>query len=157
VAQAPRFLVDGMVVRLGKYLRCLGYDAEWEHGTGTTALVRRARAEERILLTRNTRVGAELEPPPRWLALASADPVDQLGEVARTFELELEERLFTRCIRCNVELVGARPEEVEARVIEAVRARHTLFFTCPRCGTVFWRGSHVENTCRKLGLEPPQG
>jgi uncharacterized protein with PIN domain len=49
------------------------------------------------------------------------------------------------------------PRFLAARVVEAVRARHRLFFTCPSCGTVFWRGSHVENTCRKLGLEPPRG
>jgi len=153
---APRFLVDGMAVRLGKYLRCLGYDAEWEWGAGTRALVMRARAEERVFLTRNTRLGSEIAPPPRWLALASADPVEQLDQVARAFGLALEERLFTRCIRCNVELVAARPEEVAERVIEAVRARHRQFFACPRCGTVFWRGSHVENTCRKLGLAPPR-
>jgi hypothetical protein len=144
-----------MAVRLGKYLRCLGYDAEWEHGAGTRKLVHRAWVEERILLTRNTRLGSEIRPPPRWLALASEDPVEQLGEVARAFGLELEGRLFTRCIRCNVELATARPEEVAARVSEPVRARHRLFFACPSCGTVFWHGSHVENTCRKLGLEPP--
>ena len=153
---APRFLVDGMAVRLGKYLRCLGYDAEWEPGAGTAALARRARAEDRILLSRNTRLGQEIEPPPRWLPLAGEDPVEQLGQVARAFGLDTEERLFTRCIRCNVELDAARPEDVAARVIEPVRARHRLFFACPRCGTVFWRGSHVANTCRKLGLEPPE-
>jgi uncharacterized protein with PIN domain len=26
------------------------------------------------------------------------------------------------------------------------------FYTCPQCGTVFWKGSHVRNTCRKLRL-----
>jgi hypothetical protein len=26
---APRFLLDGMLIRLGKYLRCAGYDAVW--------------------------------------------------------------------------------------------------------------------------------
>src|SRR5262245_46976364 len=119
----PRFLVDGMAVRLGKYLRCLGYDAEWELGAGTPALARRARAEERVLPSRNTRLGADIEPPPRWIALASEDPVAQLGEVARALGLDLAGRLFTRCIRCNVELVAARPEEVAARVIEPVRAR----------------------------------
>jgi hypothetical protein len=152
----PRFLVDGMVVRLGKYLRCLGYDAEWERGAGTRALVRRARAEERFFLTRNTRLPGEIEPPPRWLALASADPVEQLREVAHATGLDLAARLFTRCIRCNVELRAAREDEVAERVPEVVRARHSAFFTCPSCGTVFWHSSHVENTCRKLGLELPR-
>lgn len=151
----PRFLVDGMVVRLGKYLRCAGYDAEWQPGAGTRALARRARAEERILLTRNTRLGTEIEPPPRWLALSSDDPVEELREVERAFGLALETRLFTRCIRCNVALRAATPEEVAARVCAPVRARHRLFFACASCGTVFWYGSHVENTCRKLGLAPP--
>ena len=157
MAPVSRFLVDGMVLKLGKYLRCLGYDAEWELGAGTRALVLRAREEERAFLTRSTRLGSEIEPPPRWLALASPDPVLQLAEVARAFGLALEGHLFTRCIRCNVALVAARPEEVAARVVEPVRSRHRLFFTCPSCATVFWRGSHVENTCRKLGIEPPRG
>jgi uncharacterized protein with PIN domain len=152
----PRFLVDGMAVRLGKYLRCLGYDAEWERGAGTRELAARARADGRALLTRNTRLGTEIEPPPAWLVLASEDPVAQLAQVVETFQLDPGQHLFTRCIRCNVELEGASPEEIAARVIEPVRARHNSFFRCPSCGTVFWRGSHVENTCRKLGLAPPR-
>ena len=152
----PRFLVDGMVLKLGMYLRCAGFDAEWEHGAGTRALARRAQADDRVLLTRNTHLGADIPAPQRWLALASDDPVEQLREVARALGLDLQARLFTRCIRCNVELAAAPPEEVAARVIEPVRARHRRFWSCPRCGTIFWHGSHVENTCLRLGLEPPQ-
>lgn len=152
---AARFLVDGMAVRLGKYLRCLGYDASWHVGEGTRALARRAEAEGRILLTRNTRLGTEIVPPSLCLVLASDDPVEQLHEVVRGFALEREARLFTRCIRCNVELEPAALSDVQARVPAAVRERQRVFFACPGCGTVFWRGSHVANTCRKLGLEPP--
>jgi uncharacterized protein with PIN domain len=152
----PRFLVDGMAVRLGKYLRCAGYDATWHPDESSAALARRATAEERVLLTRNTRIGSELAAPARWLALAGDDPVAHLHQVAAAFGLELARRLFTRCIRCNVALVPADPGDVAARVPEVVRARHALFFTCPACRTVFWRGSHVANTCRKLGLPPPE-
>jgi uncharacterized protein with PIN domain len=151
----PRFLVDGMAIRLGKYLRCLGYDAEWERGVGTRELARRASAEGRVLLTRNSRLGSEIEPPERWIVLAAEDPVAQLQQVVGTLDLDRLELLFTRCIRCNVALEIATPEDVAARVLEPVRARHDQFFRCPRCATIFWRGSHVENTCRKLGLAPP--
>jgi uncharacterized protein with PIN domain len=153
----PRFLLDGMLIRLGKYLRCLGYDAGWERGVGTRELAGRAAAEERVFLTRNTRIGSEIPAPPRWLLVEGDDPVEQLRAVERSMGLDPEQRLFTRCIRCNVELRAAQPDEIAARVMEAVRARHRVFFTCPSCGTVFWRGSHVENTCRKLGIEPPAG
>ena len=152
---APRFLVDGMLIRLGKYLRCAGYDAEWERGAGTRILARRAAAEERLFLTRNSRLGTEIPAPPGAVVLASDEPVAALRELALRLDLDLETGLFTRCIRCNVALVPASPEAVAARVLAAVRSRHRRFFACPRCGTVFWHGSHVANTCRKLGVVPP--
>lgn len=151
----PRFLLDGMLVRLGKYLRCAGYDAEWDRAAGTRALARRAEAEERVFVTRNTRLGEEVVPPPRHLVLRVDDPVEQFRELARAFGLDPTAHLFTRCIRCNVELRAALPEEVAARVIPEVRARHRRFYTCPRCATVFWHGTHVANTCAKLGLPRP--
>jgi len=153
---APRFLVDGMLIRLGTYLRCLGHDAEWQPGAGTRALARRAAAEERIFLTRNSRLGTEIPAPPRALVLTTDEPVAALRELLRALALDPSAHLFTRCIRCNVPLVPASPEAIAARVPEPVRARHRHFFTCPRCATVFWHGSHVANTCRKLGLEPPR-
>src|SRR5262245_13361513 len=153
---APRFLVDGMAIRLGKYLRCLGDDAEWERGASTRELAGRAREQGRTFLTRNARLGAEIAPPESWLVLGAEDPVAQLDEVVRAFGLDPRELLFTRCIRCNVALDDAPAEEVAARVIEPVRERHDRFFRCPRCATIFWRGSHVANTCRKLGLAPPE-
>jgi uncharacterized protein with PIN domain len=152
---SPRFLVDGMALRLGKYLRCAGFDAVWDVAAETRALARRAELEGRILLTRNTRIGEGVPPPPRWLALASEDPCEQFHQVVRELDLDPRARLFTRCIRCNVELVPAAAMDVESRVPAAVRARYTRFFACPGCATVFWHGSHVANTCRKLGLEPP--
>jgi len=153
--EAPHFLVDGMAMRLGKYLRCLGYDAAWESGATTRELARQAEEQGRVLLTRNTRAGEEFRPPPAWVWLASENPVEQLHQVAAELELDLRSRLFTRCIRCNVELEGVEKEEVSDRVPERVRERHRRFWTCPSCRTIFWWGSHVENTCRKLGIEPP--
>lgn len=151
-----RFLVDGMLVKLGKYLRCLGYDAEWDLTAPTRELARRAEATQRILLTRSTRVGFELEPPPRWFRIESEDPVAQLHQVAGAFDLDMRARLFSRCILCNLELEPVRAREsVRARVPERVYASHQDFYTCRRCGTIFWKGFHVENTCRKLRLPFP--
>ena len=36
-----RFMVDHMLIKLGKYLRILGYDAAWDDGVRTHELILR--------------------------------------------------------------------------------------------------------------------
>lgn len=152
----PCFVVDSSAIRLGKYLRCLGYDTAWDDRAPTRELARRADREGRVLLTRFTRLDEEAPRPKQSVELRSEDPVEQLEQVVAECGLETRRWLFTRCIRCNVELLRvADRESVRDRVPRGVLERYRELFTCPRCGTVFWHGSHVENTCRKLGIEPP--
>lgn len=159
-AHAPdpqRFCVDGMAIRLGKYLRCLGYDAVWDVRLPTRLLARRAATEGRVLVTRNTRVGDELVVSGALVVLASEDPVRQVRQVMEELGLDAR-RAFTRCIRCNVALEEvADREAVRERVPAPVFPRHRRYSVCPRCGTVFWLGSHVARTCAKLGVPPPPG
>jgi len=148
-----RFLVDGMLVKLGRYLRCLGYDTTWDLGKPTLALIRSADGDERVFLTRNGHVGLGLPAPRDFRILASDDPVEQLQEVVRAFRLDPKLHLFSRCVRCNVELEPLTAEDVERRgVPERVRTSYRRFYGCPRCAATFWKGTHVRNTCRKLGL-----
>jgi len=152
----PRFTVDHMVIKRGKYLRIAGFDAEWDLGLRTHELSQRANAEGRVFLTRNRRLGINYPVPSRVVVLESPDPVRQLQTVVAALGLDPQADLFVRCIRCNV-VLDPVPDKaaIRARVHPNVFARYARFFTCPRCGTVFWRGSHVRNTCRKLGLAAP--
>jgi uncharacterized protein with PIN domain len=153
-----RFLVDGMLVRLGKYLRCAGYDTTWDVALPSRLAAQRAELEQRIFVTRNSRIGVEFSPPPQSVSVESEDPVAQFSAVARIRALDLREQLFTRCIRCNVALESvAIRDDIRERVPPAVFERHQRFWTCASCTTVFWHGSHVENTCRKLGWALPPG
>lgn len=150
----PRFLVDHMLIKLGKYLRILGLDVAWHPGLRTHELIALANREDRIFLSRNTRLAAEYPPVLRHVPIHENDPVRQVEEVRRALGMETTPGLFTHCIRCNVELAAvADKESVRDRVHPHVFARYERFFTCPRCGTVFWKGSHVRNTCRKLGID----
>ena len=149
----PRFLVDHMLVKLGAYLRIVGCDAAYHPGERTHELIRRADLEERVFLTRNTHIPEQYPQPHRMVLLPQEDPVQQLHTVLGLFSIDPHERLFTRCIRCNVDLefVEGR-ESLAGRVPERVLLRYERFWRCPACETVFWRGTHVQNTCRKLGL-----
>jgi hypothetical protein len=150
---APRFEADAMLEKLARYLRCLGLDATCEPALPVRERVAKADREGRVLLTRSRRIGPQAAAPARMLRVASEDPVEQLREVLDAFGIDPAERLFTRCVRCNVDLAEIpKDERVRAAVHPRVFAAYERFYACPRCGTVFWRGSHVSNTCRKLGL-----
>ena len=48
-----RFEVDGMLGSLARWLRILGYDTDYANQRDDAELVRIARAEDRVLLTRD--------------------------------------------------------------------------------------------------------
>ena len=141
------------LIKLGKYLRILGYDAEWDPSVRTHELIRAANAEGRVFLTRNRRLPDQYPLPDSVITLRSTDPVEQLSEVVSRMDLDPGQSLFSKCIRCNVRLEVVKDKSrIESAVHPNVIRRYDEFFTCPRCGTVFWKGSHVRNTQRKLGL-----
>ena len=151
--QLQRFVTDHMVTKLGKYLRILGYDADWDAGLRTHELIARANAEGRVVLTRNLNLDARYPQPRRLIVLGSGDPVEQLRQVVAECGIDPRAHLFSRCIRCNRVLEEiADKEAVRAAVHPNVFSRYDTFHTCPSCHTVFWKGSHVRNTLRKLGL-----
>ncbi|MCE9615146.1 MAG: Mut7-C RNAse domain-containing protein [Lentisphaerae bacterium] len=150
------FVVDHMVIKLGKYLRVLGYDAVWDSRLRTHELIQWANREGRVFVTRNGRLKDQYPAAQRVLQVVSSEPVAQLRAVQAAYHLDPRQALFTCCIRCNVPLVPVGDKEaVRGRVHPRVFARQSHFFSCPVCGTVFWRGSHVRNTCCKLGLPVP--
>jgi len=155
-AGRPRFVVDHMVLKLGKYLRILGYDTVWNKTVRTHELIDMANREKRIFLTRNRRLPDQYPPARHVVFLDSADPVQQLRELVALLHLDTEKSLFSTCIRCNVPLDRVPDKtDVRASVHPNVYAQYERFYRCPRCGTVFWKGSHVRNTCRKLGISCP--
>ena len=146
-------MVDHMLLKLGKSLRILGYDAAWDLAARTHDLITRANAEGRIFVTRNTRIPCEYPPTDKLLTVKATDPVEQLLQVARDCRLEMTAGLFSRCIRCNVPLTEIDDKTTVKELVHPnVFARFDQFYTCPECGTVFWKGSHVKNTMAKLGL-----
>ena len=150
---AAPFLVDHMLIKLGKYLRILGHDAVWIPGERSLDLVARANREGRVFLTRNARLRHQEPRAARSVLISSDDPVIQLREVVHALHLQPEALLFTRCIRCNLPLEKVSDKAaIEDRVHPNVYECYRSFYRCPDCGTVFWKGSHVRNTCRKLGI-----
>lgn len=144
---APRFLCDAMLGRLAKWLRLLGYDARYVN-LPDGDLVALARAEGRVLLTRDTELARRPEVGPH--GFIRHDRVQhQLRQVAVEFRLG-PERAGTRCMRCNV-VVEVLPRAAAAgRVPPHVWRTQQDFKRCPACGRIYWPGTHWDHMTHEL-------
>lgn len=136
-----RFVLDGHLGKLARYLRLLGFDAVWRRDPPDAELARMSRDERRILLTRDQGLLKRKEVT-HGCFVRETDPRRQLIELLRRFHLDTQARPLTRCLACNAELEEARREDVAERLPESVRERHEDFRRCPGCGRVYWPGSH---------------
>ena len=138
----PRFAADAMLGRLARWLRLLGFDCAHDPGASDEALVRLASTQDRILLTRDRRLPEEW-----WIGdvrvLRQKRGIEQLREVVEHFGLSRAIRPLTRCGHCNAALGSAQRSAVADRIPPRVLAQHDRFQACPRCGRVFWEGSHA--------------
>jgi uncharacterized protein with PIN domain len=146
-----------MLGRLARWLRILGHDVAYgPHLSGRT-LVERARREQRLLLTRDTRLLRDPHLPPH-LFIASDHFRDQLREVAAAARLGAG--FLHRCLDCNRPLEAVPRDAVAAAVPPYVFATQEHFQRCPHCGRVYWPATHrahMLDELAALGLRDASG
>lgn len=147
-AATPMFLADAALGRLATWLRLLGYDTVYARAASEAGLVRWARAEGRVLLTRNTRLLRRRAVPPH-LFVSSDDFRAQLRQVIGAFGLATA-AFLARCSRCNEPLVPVEAAEAHAAVPAYVGATQPSFARCPSCRRIYWPATHVERMRREL-------
>ena len=153
----PRFLVDINVGRLAKWLRALGYDATISPGLDDSGLVRKALAEGRTLLTKDThlvRRGSIVRGVLRALLIRDDEVGEQLRQVVAELKLDIPGKSFSRCLRCNVDLEPAPREQVQERVPPYVYRNQQSFTRCPACQRIYWPGTHWRNMMAELARIP---
>jgi uncharacterized protein with PIN domain len=146
----PRFILDCMLGKLAKWLRIMGYDTLYYSDISDVDLLRTAEKEERVLLTRDTRIGERKNSATIVLVYAN-EPEEQLKEVISRFQLNLSpERVFSRCLVCNTPISLVEKEDVADRVPPYVFKTQQRFAYCPTCNRVYWRGTHIKRVFARL-------
>jgi uncharacterized protein len=142
-ASSPKFIADCMLGKLARGLRALGFDAAYERRIEDGELIERARADGRILLTRDTRLVKRRGLPPHLLVL-SAEPAAQIRQTIEVFDLEVDPGVFlSRCLLCNVATAPIPREEAKEEVPPYVHRTQSRFARCPQCRRIYWRATHV--------------
>jgi uncharacterized protein len=143
------FIADVMVGKLARWLRILGVDVLYSNTYEDDEIVRIAREENRIVLTRDTGLAAR-RGSVRFLLVESDDYRQQVEQVIREFGLK-DFQVFTRCLECNVLLETVDKESVFDRVPPYVYLTQERFALCPSCNRVFWHGTHADQMLKRLG------
>ena len=138
-----RFVADVNVIRLGRLMILAGFDVSYSSRYSDREIADISGDEKRIVLTRDT---ALLKQKKIVYArrVRSNLPYDQLAEVVRFFGLTPQAAFFSRCSTCNRPLEKVEKKKVMHLLEPKTRKYYDLFFQCPCCGQVFWRGSHYE-------------
>jgi len=139
-----KFIADGMLGKLTRWLRMLGQDVRYSNKFEDAELIAIAEKEHRILLTR------DLELYQRAIGksigafyVEALTEAEKLAELAKRFDFSLTIDLTrSRCPRCNAK-IRLTPKETLANKVE----RNTFiyydeFWKCSDCGSVYWQGSH---------------
>jgi uncharacterized protein with PIN domain len=147
-ATNQRFAADRMLGKLAKWLRVMGEDVVYGEHLSGSGLIRVARAENRLILTRDR--GLKKRQPPDYLFIESDHYREQLRQVIRVCGLRPLDHAFARCLECNLLLEPRSKAEVEKRVPPYVFATQENFSWCPKCRRVFWPGTHHERMLEEL-------
>lgn len=148
-----KFLVDHNVGRLARWLRLMGYDAVFFTGGDDSEMVARALKENRVILTRDSRIikrrlvkSGRL----RVVFFESDNPEEQMRRLMAELNLKGHFRPFTLCLECNQPLEERDKQQLKDRLPPYVYKTQAQFMECPACRRLYWRGTHWRAMSRWL-------
>lgn len=147
MAAPERFLCDGMLGSLARWLRLLGFDAAYAGSQASDDdVLAQAEREGRFLVTRDLQLVQRcIKKGVPALLMKAGSKEEQMLLLLTHSGAKLEpEKFLTRCTQCGQVLQAASRDEVRADVPEAVASAHQRFWRCPGCAKVYWQGSHVD-------------
>jgi uncharacterized protein len=143
-----------MLGTLAKWLRILGYDTLFDPDLDDRQLIRLARAEGRVLLTRDRELARRRGI--HALLVNGEHLEDQIHQVLAEFSLQ-PDQIFSRCPVCNELLTEIDRETARSRVPAYVAQTQETFRSCPRCQRIYWRGTHWQRMHDRLQRLESQG
>jgi uncharacterized protein with PIN domain len=139
-----KFIADGMLGKLTRWLRMLGHDVKYANELSDTQLTATAKRERRVLLTRDLQLYQQATAKGiNSFYVQGQTREEKLAELARRFNMQLSiDMAMSRCPKCNTRVKPISKERASSKVEENTFAHYNEFWTCPKCGQVYWQGAH---------------
>lgn len=152
--ESLKFLTDGMLGKLTRWLRMLGQDVKYSKSLEDEELIKIAEKERRAILTRDLKLyqQAMTHALTAFLVEGSTE-AEKLANLAKRFNINLEfDATVSRCPKCNSRIQPVPKKEVIGKIPKATSTYYSEFWKCSRCGQVYWHGSHwkrIEKTLKE--------
>jgi len=141
-----RFLLDGMLGKLTRWLRMLGYDASYQNDCADSDLLSTAKAGSLILLTSDEELyrTASFRGIQSFLIRGKTEP-ERLAELAERYKLRLKiDPSNSRCPKCGSAISETQKTSLTSAIPAASFKVYNTFWVCtnPNCAKIYWQGSH---------------
>ncbi len=153
-----RFLADGMLGKLARWLRMLGHDVIYSVQFNDSELLELAKKDDRFLLTKDLElykraVGRGLDA----YYVEGMIESERLAEVAKRFGLQLTiDMNRSYCPVCNTKIKETPKEKLQDELEKNTLTYYNKFWKCPNCSQIYWQGAHwtqINNTINQARLK----
>lgn len=147
-----KFLTDGMLGKLTRWLRMLGHDIKYSSSSNDKQLIETAKSEGRILLTSDLGLyrKATVEGINSFFVERKTE-AQKLASLAKQFNLKLKfEAAVSRCPACNTKIKPVSKEKIIDKVPETTGSYYDEFWKCPNCEKIYWQGAHWKRISKTL-------
>ncbi|MEM3579794.1 MAG: Mut7-C RNAse domain-containing protein [Candidatus Bathyarchaeia archaeon] len=147
-----KFIVDGMLGKLTRWLRMLGHNVKYSNKLDDVQLIAIAKRERRILLTRDLELYQQATAKGvQAFYVDGKTEAERLAQLAKKFSISLDINMaVSRCPKCNAQVKPTSKENVRGKVEETTYAYYNEFWQCPKCGQIYWQGAHWARIRRTL-------
>ncbi|MBN2104249.1 Mut7-C ubiquitin/RNAse domain-containing protein [bacterium] len=145
----PAYILDVHLGKLARWLRLLGFDADYRNNFKDEEIVEQAQREHRIILTQDRGIlKRKCVTHGYWVRSRRAN--QQIMEVLRRFDLHRQIKPFTRCLMCNGLVERVEKTRIIHRLKPKTKACFDVFYQCQGCGKIYWQGSHYDRMLVKM-------
>ena len=155
----PRFLIDGMLGSLARWLRICGYDVDYNVDKEDQELIEIALKGKHILLTRDKALFQRAKKKEINVCYVTGKTItNRLRQVSSELGINLTPSI-TRCPKCNGSLKPTDKNNIKTQIPPKTFKTFHEFWLCTICNSVYWKGGHwdnIQNTLNQINAKNPK-
>ncbi|MEM0050557.1 MAG: Mut7-C RNAse domain-containing protein [Candidatus Bathyarchaeia archaeon] len=156
-----KFIVDGMLGRVARWLRMLGYDTKYAGDLRDDEILEIAANEGRIILTKDYQLYRKANASGiKAVFVEGRTHIEKMVDLSRQLNISLEINIEkSRCPKCNSPIKPIEKESIKDKVLYSTYKTYNEFWICTGCSQVYWKGSHwkkINDSLNKIKTFPPK-